>query len=43
VAAALRQGLQALVLPAPLTDGSQGAERAARMRELVRERLEEFA
>ncbi len=42
LATALRQGLQALILPSPLTDVSPGAGRAAQMREIVRERLEEF-
>ncbi|NTG32007.1 HipA domain-containing protein [Agrobacterium rhizogenes] len=40
--AALVHGLDHLVLPAPLTDGSVGAERAAQMRVIVRERLDTF-
>jgi serine/threonine-protein kinase HipA len=42
LAAALARGLDALALPSPLTDGSVGAERAAQMREVVRERLTTF-
>ncbi|MDF0663556.1 MULTISPECIES: type II toxin-antitoxin system HipA family toxin [unclassified Rhizobium] len=42
LAAALAHGLDALVLPPPLADGSVGAERAAQMREIVRERLAAF-
>ncbi|CCM78944.1 HipA domain protein (fragment) [Rhizobium mesoamericanum STM3625] len=42
LAAALARGLDALVLPPPLTDGSAGAERAAQMREIVREPLASF-
>ncbi|MDR9764212.1 type II toxin-antitoxin system HipA family toxin [Rhizobium redzepovicii] len=42
LAAALAHGLDALVLPSPLADGSVGAERAAQMREIVRERLAAF-
>lgn len=41
--AALSSGLAALQLPAPLTDGSAGAERAALMRDIVKERLETFS
>jgi serine/threonine-protein kinase HipA len=40
--AALARGLDELVLPDPLTDGSVGAERASQMREIVRERLAAF-
>ncbi|PBB24064.1 MULTISPECIES: type II toxin-antitoxin system HipA family toxin [unclassified Mesorhizobium] len=40
--ASLARGLDDLVLPLPLTDGSVGAERAAQMREIVRERLDTF-
>jgi serine/threonine-protein kinase HipA len=40
--AALAYGLDHLVPPLPLTDGSVGAERAAQMREIVRERLDTF-
>lgn len=40
--AALAHGLDTLALPTPLTDGSVGAERAALMREVVRERLATF-
>lgn len=40
--AALERGLANLTLPYPLTDGSAGAERAAQMREIVRERLTTF-
>jgi len=40
--AALARGLDQLVLPAPLTDGSAGAERAAQMRDIVRDRLAVF-
>ena len=42
LAAALARGLDHLVLPPPLTDGSAGAEQAARMREIVSERLAHF-
>jgi serine/threonine-protein kinase HipA len=42
LAAALAHGLDALDLPTPLTDSSVGAERAALMREIVRERLATF-
>ena len=42
LAAALARGLDDLTLPAPLTGGSTGAERAAKMREIVRERLDTF-
>jgi len=40
--AALARGLEQLAPPPPFTDGSVGAERAALMRELVRERLHTF-
>jgi serine/threonine-protein kinase HipA len=40
--AALARGLDELVLPDPLTDGSVGAERASQVREIVRERLAAF-
>lgn len=40
---ALSRGLNDLTLPSPLTDGSANAERAARMRDIVRERLDTFA
>jgi serine/threonine-protein kinase HipA len=40
--AALARGLEDLVLPEPLENGSVGAERAARMRQIVRERLATF-
>lgn len=40
--AALWRALDHPVLPPPLTDGSVGAERAAHMREIVRERLDTF-
>ncbi|ESZ14932.1 phosphatidylinositol kinase [Mesorhizobium sp. L2C085B000] len=40
--AALAHGLDHLVPPLPLTDGSVGAERAEQMREIVRERLDNF-
>ena len=39
---ALARGLDQLVLPLPLTDGSVGAERAALMREIVGDRLHTF-
>jgi len=42
LAAALARGVDELALPDPLTDGSVGAERAAQMREIVRERLAAF-
>lgn len=42
LAAAVARGLDGLALPPPLTDGSAGAERAALMREIVRERLATF-
>ncbi|MBB3527604.1 type II toxin-antitoxin system HipA family toxin [Rhizobium sp. BK456] len=42
LAAALAYGLDALVLPPPLADGSVGAERAAQMREIIRDRLAAF-
>lgn len=41
--AAIARGLDDLTLPPPLTDGSAGADRAAQMREIVRERLDTFA
>jgi serine/threonine-protein kinase HipA len=40
--AALTRGLDDFPLPPPLTDGSTGAERAARMRTIVRGRLDTF-
>jgi serine/threonine-protein kinase HipA len=40
--AALARGLDDLVLPPPLTDGSASAERAAQMRAIVRKRLVTF-
>jgi serine/threonine-protein kinase HipA len=40
--AALAHGLDQFALPAPLIDGSAGAERAAQMRAIVRERLDIF-
>ncbi|WP_112989562.1 HipA domain-containing protein [Rhizobium sp. AN80A] len=42
LAAALARGVDELALPDPLADGSVGAERAAQMREIVRERLAAF-
>jgi len=42
LAAALAHGVEELALPDPLTDSSVGAERAAQMREIVRERLATF-
>ncbi|MDL2407936.1 HipA domain-containing protein [Rhizobium calliandrae] len=42
LAVALAHGLDALALPPPLADGSIGAERAAQMRDIVRERLATF-
>lgn len=42
LAAALAVGLDNIVLPVPLTDGSPGAERAAQMRAIVQERLKAF-
>ena len=41
--AGLARGLDDLALPPPLTDGSAVADRAAQMREIVRERLDTFA
>jgi len=41
--AALARGLDNLALPPPLTNGSAGADRAAQMQAIVRERLETFA
>ncbi|GLS18240.1 hypothetical protein GCM10007874_12560 [Labrys miyagiensis] len=43
LAAALERGLDGLALPAPLTDGSTGAERAAQMRDIVRGQLAAFS
>ena len=40
--AALARGLDDLALPSPLIDRSAGAERAAQMRAIVRERLDTF-
>jgi len=42
LAATLARGVDELALPDPPTDGSVGAERAAQMREIVRERLAAF-
>ena len=41
--ATLSRALDHLELPPPLSDGSQGAEIAERMRAIVRERIEGFA
>jgi serine/threonine-protein kinase HipA len=40
---ALARALDRIALPAPLSDGSAGADVAERMRAIVRERLEGFA
>lgn len=42
LAATLARAVDDLALPDLLTDGSAGAERAAQMREIVRERLATF-
>jgi serine/threonine-protein kinase HipA len=43
IVTALSGAVERLELPVPLSDSSQGAEMAERMREIVRERINGFA